>query len=29
MEILQPYNESTLQIVSDDANYVFYPGFLE
>ena len=29
MEILQPYNENTLQLVSDDATYEFYPGFLQ
>ena len=29
MEILQPYNENTLQLISDDSQYVFNPGYIE
>ena len=29
MEILQPYSIDTLQLISDDNNYVFYPGLIE
>ena len=28
MQILQPYNESTLQLISDESSYEFQPGYL-
>ena len=29
MEILQPYNNNTLQLISDDTSYDFTPGLLD
>ena len=29
MEILKPYNDSTLQLISDDTSYEFTPSLLE